>query len=92
MANPKDRSEGTREAQVTLPPEKARQGRQGLPVLLILLVALALTMVVWGLVEIYGAYITPSPQDQVGNPATVPSGGTQVDGTQAPPPTAGNGE
>jgi hypothetical protein len=39
--------------------EKARQGRQGRHVLVILIVALVLAFVVWGLVEIYGYWIRP---------------------------------
>lgn len=34
--------------------QKAKQGRKGTHVLLILLVSLALALIVWGAVEIYG--------------------------------------
>ncbi|UUP17208.1 hypothetical protein [Nitratireductor thuwali] len=37
-----------------IPPRKARQGRKGLPVLLVLVVALILLMIGWWAVEIYG--------------------------------------
>ena len=37
----------------------------------ILIGGLALALVVWGLVEIYGAYITPPASEQVGDPSTV---------------------
>lgn len=40
-----------------VPPKKARQGREGLPVLLVLLGGLVLAAVVWVIVEIYGVFI-----------------------------------
>jgi hypothetical protein len=55
----------------TLPPEKARQGRRGWQVLLVLVSALVLAMIIWGFVEIYGWTIRPSPEEQVGDPSTV---------------------
>jgi len=39
---------------------KARQGRSGRRVLLILFVALALAAAAWGVAEIYGIVIAPS--------------------------------
>lgn len=57
--------------QVEISPDRARQGRPGWPVLGILIGGLALALVVWGLVEIYGAYITPPASEQVGDPSTV---------------------
>lgn len=42
-----------------VPEEKAKQGRWGRHVLVILIVALILAMIVWGLVEIYGEAIEP---------------------------------
>lgn len=54
---------------VKLPEDKARQGRLGRPVLLVLVVSLLLAMVVWWGVEIYGDAIAPAepvgsaPQD-----------------------------
>jgi len=54
---------------VKIPEEKARQGRLGRPVLLVLVVSLLLAMVVWWGVELYGTAIAPeepvgsAPQD-----------------------------
>ncbi len=39
--------------QKVIPPDKARQGRLGRPVLVVLVVALALTMGVWAAVEFF---------------------------------------
>lgn len=60
----------------TVAPDKARQGRSGRQVLTVLISALVLVMVVWGLVEIYGWMIRPTQQEQVGDPATVEEGTT----------------
>ncbi len=60
----------------SLTPEKARQGRPGPRVLLVLLGGLVLAMAVWALVEMYGWTIEPNQQDQVGDPATVGEGNT----------------
>lgn len=55
---------------VKLTENKARQGRLGLPVLVILVVSLLLAMVVWWGVELYGTAIAPdepigsAPQEQ----------------------------
>jgi len=43
----------------TIPTDKARQGRWGRRVLIILVVGLILAFIVWGLVEIYGRAIEP---------------------------------
>lgn len=43
--------------QLTL--DEARQGREGKPVLIILLISLAAAAVVWILVEIFGSIIAP---------------------------------
>lgn len=40
-------------------PREARQGREGKPVLIILLVSLAAALVVWFLVEVFGNVIAP---------------------------------
>ncbi|WP_163269914.1 hypothetical protein [Chelativorans alearense] len=40
-----------------VPPKKARQGRRGIPVLVVLVAALILSMIIWGGVEIYGIYL-----------------------------------
>lgn len=37
----------------------------------VLVAGLVLVMIVWGLVEIYGASIAPPASEQVGDPATV---------------------
>jgi len=55
-----------------LPPVKARQGRLGRPVLIVLIVALLLAMAVWWGVEIFGEQITPPPEQQIGNPSVEP--------------------
>lgn len=57
-------------------PEKARQGREGKPVLIVLLVSLAAAVVVWILVEIFGSVIAPDvPSNSEGSvpPATTES-------------------
>lgn len=53
-----------------LPEKKARQGRLGLPVLLVLVAALVLAMIAWWGAEIY-AYII-EPDYTVGEPDAVP--------------------
>ncbi|GHC77711.1 hypothetical protein [Limoniibacter endophyticus] len=45
---------------------EARQGRKGIPVLRVLLVALVLAFVVWAAVEIFGSLI--APENPVGDP------------------------
>lgn len=42
-----------------IPERKARQGRTGSPVLMVLLGGLALALLAWGAVEIYGWMIAP---------------------------------
>jgi hypothetical protein len=42
-----------------IPTDKARQGHWGRHLLLILVTALILVMIVWGLVEVYGELIEP---------------------------------
>lgn len=37
-----------------VPPKKARQGRQGLPVLMVLVGGLLLAAIAWGIAELYG--------------------------------------
>jgi hypothetical protein len=47
----------------TVPENKARQGRLGRPVLIILIAALLLALAAWGGVELYGEMIkTPATQ------------------------------
>jgi hypothetical protein len=48
-----------------IPETKARQGRRGYPVLVVLLASLALAFAVWFVVEIYGTAIQ-TPQTQTG--------------------------
>ena len=43
-----------------IPTDKARQGRTGRHLLLILICGLLLALVIWGLVEIYGKAIAPA--------------------------------
>jgi hypothetical protein len=43
-----------------VPPRKARQGRRGFPVLLVLIGGLVLAGIVWVFVEIYGVMIDES--------------------------------
>ena len=50
-----------------IPERKARQGRLGSPVLMVLLGGLVLAMVVWGVVGIYGWMIAPDQPS--GDPA-----------------------
>lgn len=52
---------------------KAKQGRQGRPVLVVLIVGLLLALVVWGVIEIYGSAI--APENPSGDPASVPTEG-----------------
>lgn len=49
-----------------VPEEKARQGRWGRPVLVVLIAGLLLAVVIWGLVEIYGKSIEPEREEIVG--------------------------
>jgi hypothetical protein len=51
-----------------LPPKKARQGRRGVPVLIVLVVGLILAMGAWWVAEYYGMAIEPPAQQQVGDP------------------------
>lgn len=63
-------------------PREARQGREGKPVLIILLVSLAAAVVVWFLVEFFGSVIAPDvPSNSEGSvpPAT----------TETVPPASG---
>lgn len=56
-------------------PTEARQGREGKPVLTVLLVSIAAALAVWALVEIYGAAISPDENTPNGEnslpPATI---------------------
>lgn len=50
---------------------KAKQGRQGRPVLVVLVVGLLLALAVWGVIEMYGSAI--APENPSGDPTSVPS-------------------
>lgn len=52
---------------------KVKQGRQGKPVLVVLVVGMLLALVVWGVIEIYGSAI--EPENPSGDPASVLSEG-----------------
>ena len=53
-----------------LPEEQARQGRLGLPVLVVLAAALILAAVAWWGAEIYGVVI--EPEQTIGEPDNTP--------------------
>ncbi len=40
-----------------VPPKKARQGREGFPVLLVLVISLVLAGIIWIFVEAYGIFL-----------------------------------
>lgn len=46
----------------TIPEVKARQGRLGRPVLIVLIASLVLIGIVWAVVEFYGQAIEPAAQ------------------------------
>jgi hypothetical protein len=48
----------------TIPTDKARQGRRGLQLLIILICALVLAMLAWAGAEIYGRIIEPPAASQ----------------------------
>jgi len=68
--------EQPREPRETIVTDKARQGRAGRPVLMVLIGGLVLAMVAWGAAELFGWGIAPPAEQQVGNPATVEPDGT----------------
>ncbi len=43
-----------------IPPQKARQGRKGRPVLIVLISSLIIVLLAWVGAEIYGGYISKS--------------------------------
>ncbi len=66
-----------RPAPQNVPPVRARQGMLGMPVLMVLVVALILAALAWWGAEIFGQGIEPPAQQQIGDPATVqPAPGT----------------
>lgn len=58
-----------------LPAKRARQGREGLPVLLILIASLVLAGIVWGIVEIYGVAIDEEQPVEMEQSSEVPLDG-----------------
>ena len=71
-----------------VPPKKARQGREGFPVLVVLIASLVLAGIVWVLVEVYGIFIDEQqpvetrqssdvPVDEGGAPGTPEEGATE---------------
>lgn len=61
---------------------KTRQGRRGMPVLVVLLTALVLAAVVWIGVEMYGEQIEPAPEESIESGTASPP---------APPPATPGG-
>ncbi|MBC8719497.1 hypothetical protein [Ochrobactrum sp. Marseille-Q0166] len=64
-------------------PREARQGREGKPVLVILLVSIAAAAVVWLLVELFGSAIAPDVSSN--SEGSVPPASTET-----VPPASGN--
>lgn len=66
-----------------MPPKKARQGREGLPILLILIGSLVLAGLGWIVVEIYGIMIDEGQpvetQESTDTPADASQGQDQQD-------------
>lgn len=56
-----------------LPPEKARQGRRGFPVVIVLVCALLLAMAVWWGVEIYGESLDAGQKVELQKSTDAPS-------------------
>lgn len=52
-----------------VPEEKARQGRWGRQVLVVLIAGLVLAFIAWGLVELYGRAIEPEQGSTTGSSA-----------------------
>jgi hypothetical protein len=62
---------GTEERGKTVTTDKARQGRRGHQVLMLLVVSLALALAAWGIAEVYGSMIAPV---EVDTQTTAPAG------------------
>jgi len=62
-------------------PQRARQGREGFPVLVILITALALLAIGWVAVEIYGMSIDESQPVETRQSSDVPPEGGGAPGT-----------
>ncbi|MBR7652230.1 hypothetical protein HED50_17795 [Ochrobactrum oryzae] len=54
-------------------PTEARQGREGKPVLMVLLISIAAVLAVWVLVEIYGTAISPEENTPNGENSLPPA-------------------
>lgn len=54
-------------------PTEARQGREGKPILVVLLVSIVAALAVWILVEIYGAAISPDQNTPNGENSLPPA-------------------
>lgn len=54
-----EENELAREPETEVTPTKARQGRRGFPILLVLIVGLVLAMGAWWVAEMYGVWIAP---------------------------------
>ncbi|KAB2684679.1 MULTISPECIES: hypothetical protein [Brucella/Ochrobactrum group] len=54
-------------------PTEARQGREGKPILMVLLVSIVAALAVWILVEIYGAAISPDQNTPNGENSLPPA-------------------
>jgi len=54
-------------------PTEARQGREGKPILMVLLVSIVAALAVWILVEIYGAAISPDQNTPNGENSLPPT-------------------
>lgn len=67
-------------------PEKARQGRNGPRILIVLICAMLLAMIVWWGVEMFGQAIAPeepvgeTPVEQPSAPPAPPAAGQPADG------------
>lgn len=46
-------------------PKKARQGREGFPVLMVLVAALVLAAIAWGVAELFGNYFDQTQEVEV---------------------------
>ncbi|MBC2885677.1 hypothetical protein H7Q97_09680 [Ochrobactrum sp. CM-21-5] len=65
-------------------PTEARQGREGKPVLAILVISILAALAVWLLVEVYGAMISPDADTPNGENSVPPAA------TQTVPPASGD--
>lgn len=68
-----------------LKPAEARQGRRGMPVLVILIVGLLLAALVWFGLGLYGTAIEPTSEEQIGGDPQEQSGGESPAATEPAP-------